>query len=641
MTQEKKALNMAVTLMVVFFTFMLVIDYLAINKFSFFTSNKVYNEIIKVFLPLIKFDYFLRLAYLLMLAFSASLIPSMSLNKNKTKEQVRNYRLAAAFLSLVFIMGNINFSLYDMIVYPITWILATMYVIKGLGGVNKKLNEGEEFFKKANTESSGCSLTYNTIDKGPITFKIANSHFLIDAGTRSGKSESFIKPAIKYALQNGWCALIYDYNGDPTKSGQPIQTKTAYLALMEADKEKVKTKFAFLNPTDMTRTVRVNILAERYVKNESLAKLFFSNFANTIMKNLEPLWSTKPDFWAKNAISYLNAVMYMYYKHEKKYCDLPHVIATCLYKDFNAVFRWMEQDDEVCRQFGPMYTAWKNDTKNQLSGQISSNQLPLTALDIPQIFWIFGSDDFNLDITNKNSPACLCLGNSSDFKEAVSSVISSVMLLCQSLMENDDKNPCLYAFDELNTCINLELPSFLEVIGKYNVCVMMACQNFGQVEDKFGKNVASNIRSNVGNYIQGRTGNLETAKYVCEFLGHVDKIDISYSESVDSHSTSERLHEKKILQNRDVGQQDQGHFLGWMLGGKPPYFSAQFDYYKDKTREVEIPRFAINFHINDPNNSISEDKKIEMLNNMVMLNYKRVHDDVAKLMAQYVFVEEE
>ena len=59
----------------------------------------------------------------------------------------------------------------------------------------------------------------------------------------------------------------------------------------------------------MSRTVRVNVLSEKYVPKGS-ESLFIRNIATTLMKNLESSWKEKTDFWANNAINYVYSIAY-------------------------------------------------------------------------------------------------------------------------------------------------------------------------------------------------------------------------------------------------------------------------------------------------------------------------------------------
>ncbi|MFV0536354.1 MAG: hypothetical protein ACK5M3_03180 [Dysgonomonas sp.] len=134
----------------------------------------------------------------------------------------------------------------------------------------------------------------------------------------------------------------------------------------------------------MQRTVRVNVFSPRYMTkgNESL---FIKNIASTLLKNLEKTWKEKTDFWANNAINYVYSVAYKCFKERgKKINTLPHTIAICL-SNSDAVFRWLEEDEEICLNMSSMINAFKLQASQQVAGAVSSAQTPLASLNTQRL----------------------------------------------------------------------------------------------------------------------------------------------------------------------------------------------------------------------------------------------------------------
>ena len=102
------------------------------------------------------------------------------------------------------------------------------------------------------------------------------------------------------------------------------------------------------------------------------------------------------------------------------------------------------------------------------------------------------------------------------------------------------------------------------------VATILACQDISQITDKYGREKADTILSNLGNQFYGRTPNPQTAKRVSEIFGKAEKEVISYSKSPISlnkgrtHSTRET----DIVKVQDVAQLPTGSFYTILAEGK-------------------------------------------------------------------------
>ena len=248
--------------------------------------------------------------------------------------------------------------------------------------------------------------------------------------------------AICQCAERNYAGFVYDWEGDPTKDKSPILSRIAYGSIEYFRAKGVETpRFAYINFVDMSRTVRVNVLSPKYMSkgNESL---FIRNIIITLMKNLEASWKEKTDFWANNAINYVYSIAYKCFKErELGICTLPHVIALAL-SDSNLVFHWLSEDPEIALNMSSMLTAWKLGAQQQTAGAVSSAQTPLVLLNNKYIFWVLSplpEEEFSLDITNKEHPTLLCVGNAPTIKEAVSPAISCIGSVLMSQMNNPGK----------------------------------------------------------------------------------------------------------------------------------------------------------------------------------------------------------
>jgi hypothetical protein len=114
-------------------------------------------------------------------------------------------------------------------------------------------------------------------------------------------------------------------------------------------------------------------------------------------------------------------------------------------------------------------------------------------------------------------------------------------------------------------------------------------------------------------------------------LGDQKIENISYSTSQDNISTSESLQNQKVMQARDIMGQPVGNFTGAVAGGKPPYFSLQFDEFKFE--EEDIPMFSHTIKTGD----VTVD--IEIHKRLVEDNYKQILKEARELLDPFRDIE--
>jgi hypothetical protein len=476
-----------------------------------------------------------------------------------------------------------------------------------------------------------------TIQYGKLYIPKPQQHIWIDGGPGSGKSQSLIKPMIKQAALRGDAGLIYDYEGDPTAENNPILTRVAYTAMLEAQDNRHSTKFAFINFTDMSRTVRINIFSEKYfaLNGESdiaIADLYFGNMAATLLKNLNTSFKEKQDFWYDTALIMTKAVFLRLHKdpvcQQKGFNTLPHAISIFL-SDYNLVFRWLIEDRDVEMLSSPIITPWKNQAMGQLSGTVSTLQSAFSKLLNPNIYWVMSKDDFNLDITNKNNPSLLCLGNAQSIKESVAPCLAMIIGCVMKQMNNAGKKKSIFFVDELPTIIINALDEFIATVRKHFVAVLFGVQDHDQCARDYGEKSAAVLRSNCGNQFFGMTGNEQNARMVSEMFGEIRRkqVSITNNDERSSHSVSESLQREKVVQTRDVTGQQVGEFMGKIANGNPVFFKCRFEEFVYDTKE--IPPFSLPVETEDPQIAM------KILKQRVYDNYEQIKEDVRLILSPY------
>jgi hypothetical protein len=569
----------------------------------------------------------IRFFFVAVYALSIWMMPARVRIKDETTKYI--LLLSAVILGILIILGTISVGIYDVIIYPLIFFGYLLLAVLAISAFKSKVFSDDSIFG-ISCEDSDFFFEFNT-EGGLLRIHKPQQNIWIDAGTGGGKSDTFIKSIIRQSAERNYAGFVYDWEGDPTKDNSPLLSKVAY-GCIEHYKRKglCKMNFAFINFTDMTRTVRVNVFSEKYVPkgNESL---FIRNIASTLLKNLEKSWKEKTDFWANNAINYVYSVAYKCYKErDKKLNTLPHVIAICL-NDSDAVFKWLSEDNEISLNMSSMITAWKMGAAQQTAGAVSSAQTPLVNLNNKNIFWVLSGteeSEFDLDITNRDNPTLLCIGNAPDLKDAVTPSISCIGSVLMMKMNQPGKNKSIFLVDELPTVNFQNLEVFTSTARKHNVSTILSLQDFSQAERDLGKDSAKILRTTCSNQNFGQTGKLETAKEVQDMLGEIDMVSDSYTtQDTGSGSETESLKKEKVMLARDIMGQPTGHYVGKIANGKPPYYSVQFD--MDIGYSEDIPPFSLIVSTGDKN------KDIEVMDKIVEANYQKILTEVAELLKPY------
>jgi hypothetical protein len=572
-----------VLLVFVILSFLLIqADYLIYNNFL---DNIKFNQITyTIFEILFKINergsWTIRLVYILLLSCMLYLKPSFTFT-GKNKQNKYYFVYSALITSALVIYGFWDLTIYDVLFFQILFFLNMYLLSKALSFYTNK-NIEEDFLGSVSCKVSKFCFYFKT-DKGTLSVHSPQQNIWIDGGPGSGKSQSLIKPIIKQAAFNNVAGLIYDFEGDPREPGSPLLGRIAYTAVMEARSKGSNLKFSFLNFCDPLKSVRVNILTKKYLKTGLDLRDCITNLMSNLSVNKD-----KSDFWEKYGSAYVLGIATKLLASDNK-CNLPLVIAIAL-NPISEVLEWAKDCQNTRMIMAPIFSAYNNNATSQLAGAETSGQLPLSALLDPVLFWVLSEDEFNLDITNKENPYLFCVGNSKKLQQAVAPAISTIITIVMKNMNAPGKNESIFVFDEFPTVKVNGIDIFIATARKHKVSTILALQDFDQAVRDYNDKSANILRASCGSQFFGSTGNLKTAEFVSNSLGDKRTEQTSYNVSYDSNSQSISMQKDKVLQARDILSQPVGHFTGKIAGGKPAWFSAQFEDFKYE--DQEIPRFG-------------------------------------------------
>ena len=552
--------------------------------------------------------------------FIISLAAMSMFQKNEFIKRGTNYKMVISTIALlsaaVLILGYNSYLYYNIIIFPIGFVSAFYLIPKTFSFIQFNTAENQKPTGISKKEDEEYSFYFKT-NKGKLIINNPRQGVWVEGGAGAGKSASVIIPIIVQAVNKGFAGLIYDFEGDLTEGGG-LLTKVAYTAI---EQSKSNVKFAFINFTDLSRTMRCNPFGPQYIKSSDHAL----EIATIIMFNLEKDWAKKRDFWANNAIATYAAAVWFFHRNHPEFCTIPHITEFIL-NDFYQVLNILATDDDTAKMIAPVIGALKRDAAGQLAGAEASTQLPMTKLRSKNLYWVLNPDhdnEFSLDITNKDQPVLLSIGNSPELRNAYAPAIGAIMQVCKMQMNKLGKNKSIFLVDELPTVYIDKLDQLPAEARKKGVCTILAAQTYAQLERDYGKENSEVIVDNMGNQIVGMAST-KTAEKLSKMMGDYEKPHTAQTSSDSGESQTLNTKTEKVTKISDITGQDIGHFSGKIAGGKPPMFQAQFDYFDYKTKD--IPFFSMPMPIED------EQEAQTLLNNLVDENYEQVKQDINQLL---------
>jgi len=392
----------------------------------------------------------------------------------------------------------------------------------------------------------------------------------IAGGAGSGKSESLIKPIILESVRQDYCGILYDFK-------DPELSTYLYTALLK--KENSSVTFKRISFSDIASSARCNPLAPRYLHTLSHAE----EYATVIINNLVPESITKMDFWSRSAVALLQSTIWYFKENRPKECDLPHIVAF-LQSSHHDVIKTLMQDDTCKRLISSIVTAYEQNAEGQLAGTISTLQLALNKINTPEIAYILGRDEVNLDINNPNEPTFLAIGNDPNIQGSISPVISLIITVSLRMMNKANKYPSVVILDEAPTLYIPNFESIPATARSNKISIVFCCQDLSQVVDRYGKGKKDILLSNLAYQFWGRVSHFETSQYMIQLAGKDDVMMESYSSSssssFNSSSSSSSVSQSKQLRDNLKIQHIQnfapGNFLCVLVEREPRFFDKKF-----------------------------------------------------------------
>ena len=381
---------------------------------------------------------------------------------------------------------------------------------------------------------------------------------LIMGSPGSGKSYFIIQHIIKQHIRKGFSMFVYDFKFDDL-------TKIAYNQyLKNKHRYATKPKFYVINFDDLSKSHRCNPLTASTMNDITDA----AESSRTIMLGLNHEWIKKTgDFFVESPINFVTALIWFLRKYKQgKYCTLPHVIELAQV-NYDKLFSVLRAEPHIEVLVNPFVTAYQNDAKEQLEGQIASAKISLSKLSSEKLYYILSGNDFSLDINNPLQPKIVCMGNNPQKTQTYGAVLSLYITALTRVMNKKNCNKSSLLFDEFPTIYFNGMDNLIATARSNKVATTLAVQDASQLKLHYGKEQADVIMNIVGNVISGQVSG-ETAKQLSEKFGKIlqDRQSIAINRNDTSVTNSKQL-ELAIPINK-ISSLSSGEFVG-MVADNP------------------------------------------------------------------------
>lgn len=382
---------------------------------------------------------------------------------------------------------------------------------------------------------------------------------LVMGSPGAGKSYFIIQHIIKQHIQKGFSMFIYDFKYDDL-------SRIAYNQFLKFKTKKYQTEpqFYVINFDDLNRCHRCNPLDP----NNMLDITDAVESARTIMLGLNRSWIKRQgEFFVESPINFLTSVIWFLRKfHNGEFCTLPHAIEM-MQVEYDKLFTVLKTEPEIEAYLNPFISAFKNDSMEQLQGQIDAARIGIARLSSPALYYVLSGSDFTLDINNPDAPKIVCLANNPQKQQVYGAVLSLYISRMTKIINQRNKLKSSLIFDEFPTIYFNGIDSLIATARSNKVATTIAVQDYSQLKNEYSREQAEVILNIMGNVISGQVSG-ETAKFLSEKFGRImqDRESISINSNDTSISKSKQL--EQAIPASTIASLSSGEFVG-MVADNP------------------------------------------------------------------------
>lgn len=323
-----------------------------------------------------------------------------------------------------------------------------------------------------------------------------------------------------------------------------------------------------------------------------------------------------------------------------EYSDMPHVLSF-LGKPYSDVFDILMQDERILSLMAPFSSAYKNRAMDQLEGMVGTLRVNTARLVSPEAYWVLSGDDFNLKISDTESPSYLVIANDPEKEQVIGSLNALVLNRLITRVNSKGNLPVSIIVDELPTLYFHKIDRLIGTARSNKVAVTLGFQELPQLEADYGKVGMQKIITTCGNIFMGAARNKETLEWAQnDVFGKAKQTStsITINDSKISSTISEKMDylvpaskiadmatgwlagqtardftptEEKMMSRFDIGESDEFKTTKY-------FCKTHFDMQQIKAEEsryVELPKIY----------EFASDKVKEI---MLSRNFKRINKEV-------------
>ncbi|MBD1424033.1 type IV secretion system DNA-binding domain-containing protein [Sphingobacterium arenae] len=351
----------------------------------------------------------------------------------------------------------------------------------------------------------------------------------------SGKSFGVIAPIIRQMLANSFTLALYDLK-------YPDLGKIAYYhyLLAKRDGRCMDYRFHVINLNDPEKSRRVNPLKRAYLNTLADASETAEALVEALKKGDKSGGSDQ--FFTQSAVNFLAACIFFFSRYEDgRYSSLPHVLAF-LNLPYEQIFTALFTNQELGSLLSPFMSAYTAKAFDQLEGQVGTLKIFISRLATKETFWVFGADDFELQVSNPKHPGILVLANDPSTQSINSACLSVVLNRVTKLINTRGNLPIGLVVDEAPS-LYIHRVDLLVAQSRSNFsAVVLGLQELPMLRQQYGKETAEVITSIMGNVLSGSVRSKETLEWLERLFGKVKQTGESLS--IDRTRTSRSLNEK-------------------------------------------------------------------------------------------------
>ncbi|WP_183580295.1 TraM recognition domain-containing protein [Mucilaginibacter sp. X5P1] len=386
----------------------------------------------------------------------------------------------------------------------------------------------------------------------------------------SGKSFGVVNPFIRQLIAKEFCTCVYDYK-------YPDLGKIAYyhFLLAKQNGKCQKHEFHVVNLNEPEKSRQINPWRSDYLRTLADASETAEGLVEAMKKGDKS--GGADQFFTQSAINFLASCIYFFSKYGGgKYSSFPHVLSF-LNHSYEDIFNTLFSEPELVPLLSPFRSAYLAKAFPQLEGQVGTLKIFISRLATKETFWVFSGDDFNLKISDPETPGILVLANDPNTQNINSACYSVIMNRLTKLINTKGNLPSALIIDEVPTLYTHKIENLIAVARSNKVAILMGLQELPQFNQQYGRETAATITSVVGNVLAGSVRNKETLDWLERLFGKSKQIGESLS--IDRNKTSTSLQEKleALIPAGKMAALNTGEMVGLIAADVRENYTGKFD----------------------------------------------------------------